>query len=254
VGIKTHIGYSQEAHDSERVALTRALESASRRPTSPERITIFTDARAVIRRLALEEPGPGQQYALQAVKHIATLCKARPGITIEIWWCLAHKGVAGNENIDEWAKIAAEKPDARGVEWLGYSDRGGARAVPPPRSLMHLKWEISEEKGVEERQWAGGRTSKTKYRMPKTRRPGGTVSGTSKRLASGFYRLKTGHARIGQYLHWAKVRPPLSAVGGRAQHKRENTSPRSAQVQGTAEDPVGGGAEEDRKVEEPVDD
>ena len=68
--------------------------------------------------LAVEEPGPGQQYALQARKHIATLRKARPGIIVEIRWCPAHKGVAGNEKADEWAKIAAEEPDARGVEWL----------------------------------------------------------------------------------------------------------------------------------------
>jgi len=87
-----------------------------------------------------------QQYALQARKHIATLRKARPGIIIEIRWCLAHKGVAGNEKADEWAKIAAEEPDARGVEWLSYSDRNEARAMPLPRFLAHLKREITEKK------------------------------------------------------------------------------------------------------------
>jgi len=76
-----------------------------------------------------------------------------------------------------------------------------------PRSLAHIKRNISERKWVEAHQWAGGRTSKTKYRMPKTQRPDGTVSGSPKRLASRFYQLKTGRARIGQYLHWAKVRP-----------------------------------------------
>jgi len=33
------------------------------------------------------------------------------------------------------------------------------------------------------------------------------VAGSTKRLASRYYQLKTGHARTGQYLHWAKVRP-----------------------------------------------
>jgi len=79
--------------------------------------------------------------------------------------------------------------------------------MPLPRSLAHLKWEISARKWVEVRQWEGGRTSTTKYRMPKTQRPDGTFASGSKRLASRFYQLKTGHARIGQYLHWAKVRP-----------------------------------------------
>jgi len=58
--------------------------------------------------MASDEPGPGQQYALQARKHFATLHRARSGIVIEIRWCPAHKGVISNEKADEWAKAAAE--------------------------------------------------------------------------------------------------------------------------------------------------
>jgi len=72
------MGYSQEPYDAECTALARALESASRRYMTPERVTIFTDAQAAIRRMASDEPGPGQQYALQARKHIATLRQAPP--------------------------------------------------------------------------------------------------------------------------------------------------------------------------------
>jgi len=36
---------------------------------------------AAIKRVALEEPGPGQMYALQAIKHLR---RARPDIAIEI--------------------------------------------------------------------------------------------------------------------------------------------------------------------------
>ena len=72
-GIKTHLGYNQEAFDTECAALARALESASRRNTVPERITIFTDAQAAIRRMATDEPDPGQKYALEARRHIAAL-------------------------------------------------------------------------------------------------------------------------------------------------------------------------------------
>jgi len=76
------MGYNQEAYDAECAALARALELASRRQTMPERVTIFTDAQAAIRRMASEEPGPDQQYALQPRKHIAALLRARPSSSL----------------------------------------------------------------------------------------------------------------------------------------------------------------------------
>jgi ribonuclease HI len=123
VGIKAHMGYNQEALDAECAALARALEVAARRRTTPERVTIFTDAQAAIQRISSDEPGPGQKYAIQASKWIATLRRMKPEVVVEIRWCPAHQGVAGNEKADEWAKLAAEEPDAHGVEWLGYGDR-----------------------------------------------------------------------------------------------------------------------------------
>ena len=109
--------------------------------------------------------------------------------------------MAGNEKADEWAKLAAEEPDARGVEWLTYSDRVEAFSMPLPSSLTNIKWEISKKKWMEARSWAGGRTSKTKYKMPKSQRPDDTVAGSNNRFASRYYQLKTGHGRTGQYLH-----------------------------------------------------
>ena len=46
-----------------------------------------------------------------------------------------------------------------------------------------------------------------KYRLPKSQRPDGSVAGSTKRLASRFYQLKTGHCLTGQYLNWTKNRP-----------------------------------------------
>jgi len=208
-GIKAHMGHSQEAYDAECAALARTLESASRRNTIPERVTIVTDAQAAIRRMGSDEPGLGQQYALQARKHIAALRSASPGIIIEIRWCPAHKGIAGNEKADEWAKIAAKKPDTHGVQWLNYDydGRTEVRVMPLPRSLANLKREISENKWAEARRWAGGRTSKAKHRMPKSQKSDGTVAGSTKWLASRLYQLKTGHCLSGQYLNWTKNRP-----------------------------------------------
>jgi len=43
--------------------------------------------------------------------------------------------------------------------------------------------------------------------MPKSQRPDSMVADCTKRIASRFYQLKTGHAHTGQYLQWANVRP-----------------------------------------------
>ena len=52
--------YNQEAYDAECAALARALEEASRRNMIPDRVTIFSDAQAAIRRMASDEPAPAR--------------------------------------------------------------------------------------------------------------------------------------------------------------------------------------------------
>jgi len=113
--------------------------------------------------------------------------------------------VEGNEKADEWAKLVADEPDTHGVEGWTCSDR--PEETPLPRSLANIRREISEKKWMEAGQWAGGRTSKKKYKMPKSQKPDGTVAGSTKRLTSRFYQLKTGHCLTGEYLHWTKSRP-----------------------------------------------
>jgi hypothetical protein len=44
VSIGTHMGYNQGAYDVECAVLARALEVAAKRQSTPERVTIFTDA------------------------------------------------------------------------------------------------------------------------------------------------------------------------------------------------------------------
>ena len=90
---------------------------------------------------------------------------------------------------------------------MGQGSGRAARPLRPrPRSLANHKREISEKKWAEARRWAGGGTSKTKYRMPESQKPDGAMAGSTKRHASTYYQLKRGRARTGQYLHWAKVR------------------------------------------------
>jgi len=198
------MGYNQEAFDAECAALARALEVAAKRRTGPKAVTIFTDAQAAIARIASEGPGPAQQYARQARKWIAELRRRDRDLRIEFRWCPAHSGVAGNEEAGKWAKQAAEEPDARGVEWMGYKDRYGRRLMPPPRSLANLKREISERKWEEAWTWSKKRVRGRKYQMPKTMHQNNMVARGPKRLAGRYHQLKTGHCRIGQYLKWTK--------------------------------------------------
>lgn len=71
------------------------METAALRPFAHERITIYTDAQAALRRIGSDEPGPGQKHALEARKHIATARRRRPGAVIELSSCALHKGVPG---------------------------------------------------------------------------------------------------------------------------------------------------------------
>jgi len=73
-------GQNRAAYDAECAAIARALETASPRQTTPETVTVFTDAQAAIRRIASEAPGPGQIYALQARKHIPVHRTVEPDI------------------------------------------------------------------------------------------------------------------------------------------------------------------------------
>ena len=119
VGVKAHMGYNQEAFDAECSALARALEVAAKRRTGPKAVTIFTDSQAAMARIASEEPGPAQRYARQAREWRKELRKRDRNLRVELRWCPAHSGVAGNEEADKWAKQVAEEPDPRKVEWMG---------------------------------------------------------------------------------------------------------------------------------------
>jgi len=73
-----------------------------------------------------DEPGPGQAYALEARRHIATIRRRRPEVTIELHWCPAPKGVPGNEEAYEWAKLATDEPD---LTVLNFFDLGGTATL-----------------------------------------------------------------------------------------------------------------------------
>jgi len=73
------------------------------------------------------------------------------------------KAFLQNEEVDEWAKLAADGPYSHGVEWLQFADRYGRRSMPLPRSFAHLKQGISEEKWPEAKTWADSPITRKKY-------------------------------------------------------------------------------------------
>jgi len=204
-GHKTHWG--QEAFDAECAALARALQVAATRSHTIGAVTIFTDAQAAIWRMTSDDPGPAQKYALEARRHIAALRVKEPNVKIEIRWCPSHQGIAGNEFADQWANLAADEPDAHGIEWFSTTNPDGsisARKFPLPRSLANVKRGFSERKREDANNWAKkqlARTRNRKYR-PNEKMPDQTVAKAKKRLASRFYQMKTGH-----YLAWTTRRP-----------------------------------------------
>jgi len=83
----------------------------------------------------------------------------------------------------------ARHPRGGKAELLGPG--GGTRDASSKVSREHQAGDLGRRRGSGLE--PGGPTSETKYRMPKSQRPDGTVSGSTKRLASRVYQMKAGH-------------------------------------------------------------
>jgi len=101
----------------------------------------------------------------------------------------------GREAGHPWGRVA-ELPSANG------GPGGAPDTVPRQPQAGDFREEVGGGTPV-----GWGRTSKKKYRMPNSQKPGGAVANSSKRIASRFYQVKTGHCLTGQYLNWTKNRP-----------------------------------------------
>jgi len=78
-----------------------------------------------------------------------------------------------------------------------------------PRSFANVKRGFSEKKWQDAKAWTGkmlARTGNRKYRPSDRQKPDPTVAKASRRLASRFYQMKTGHCLTGQYLAWTTRR------------------------------------------------
>jgi len=248
-GHQNPYGLKPEAYDAACTVLARALESASRRNMTPERVTIFTDAQAAIRRVAPANSTRSRPESTSPRCGEPGRCHHRDSVAPSTQESRRQRE---GRRVGEGRSGRARRPRGGMAKLLGQT---GARPMPLPRSLANLKREISEKR-VEARRWAGGRASREKYKMPESHKPDGTVAGST-----DFHeaRLKVLPAEGGKLPHrripaldkgpserpvlvaplpLANERPPLRGVSG---------------MEDIVEDSVGGSVEGAREAEETVD-
>ena len=94
------------------------------------------------------------------------------------------------------------EPDDHGIEWFSTKNPDGSttrRVFPLPRSFASVKRGFSEKKWQDTKAWTRkmlARTGNRKYRPSNRQKPDPTVAKASRRLASRFYKMKTGHCSI----------------------------------------------------------
>ena len=67
--------------------------------------TVFTDSQAAMARAQNDQPGPGQQRAIEIIEAMDT--PVARGDSISIRWVPSHRGASSNETADRYAEAAA---------------------------------------------------------------------------------------------------------------------------------------------------
>ena len=159
---------------------------------------IYIDSQAAITATQLTKPTTGH-YIFDALhEHVDMLRKKHSGLRIKIRWSPGHKGIEGNEQVDEQAKKAITD---------GSSDTEKLPKIlkkPLPRSKTAIKWAYNEKlKRTTQKLW---QKSKRYDRMKKSDPAAPSskyvdlITGLPRKHASILTQLRTGHAPLAKHL------------------------------------------------------
>jgi ribonuclease HI len=149
-GLAFHLGNNKEVFDAELYAIFQAVLRFGRRNESNRNYSIFADAQSALQRCATDADRPGQALAWAIIGWGQSIM-ARDN-TITLRWVPGHKGVAGNEKADEYAKRGARNPR----DGTPYSRRHQNVA-----SAAFLKRAAAETRREETAAWIRSRTAKS---------------------------------------------------------------------------------------------
>jgi hypothetical protein len=165
--------------------------------------TVYADNQAALQGLTANEPGPGK-YMLDAIHNEISRAMEKNGRDkIRLRWIPGHEGVEGNEAVDIEAKKAAEGKTSPKKDLPKMLKK----ELPTSKAAAKQKFnkELKEASGERWKQHAEGKfISKTAPDLP-SKRHCEKLGELSRKGASIWTQLKTGHIGLNKHLHRIKV-------------------------------------------------
>ena len=199
--LKRHTTFEGEAVGS----MLAAWMLQGRPEVGRSKITNYTDSQAFIKATGTRKYGPGQYLVIEylslteAMNNDANSLHPTGTTKFALKWVAAHKGVVGNERVDEEAKRAAQ------------GESSPLEELPPllrrrlPYSASAVKQEFAESQKARWREAWQGSPRYARFQHIDTNFPFSKFRKLSDRLsrsqASLLMQLRTGHIPLNSYLH-----------------------------------------------------